>query len=449
MPIGWLLDRMASWEDVEAVIWRAEPVSYEQLLGRARQWRVRLAEDGVGEGHIVALEGGLSPDICALLIALIQHRAVIVPLGPVSDRNRFDFLQIAQGQHVYAFDAGGAVKVSHRPCSPPTGLLRELIARGEPGLVLFTSGSSGNPKAVVHSLERLLWKFQKPRARLRTAGLFRLDHIAGFDSIFYALSSGGTLIVVENYQPDEMCRAIEHHAANHLTATPTFLRLLLGSGACWRHDLSSLQLVTYGSEVMPEATLHVLRKAMPNARFIQKYGLTELGSPRSRSKDSDSAWIKIVDGDFEARVVNGTLQIRTRSSMLGYLNAPDPFTADGWFDTGDAVETDGEYIRILGRKSEVINVGGEKVYPAEVENVLLEMPNVKDVIVRGEPNQILGNIVSAAVSVLEPETAESLGSRMRKFCKGRLARYKIPVKVEVVTDAQYGDRFKKQRAQKG
>ncbi len=77
-------------------------------------------------------------------------------------------------------------------------------------------------------------------------------------------------------------------------------------------------------------------------------------------------------------------RFRSESAMLGYLNAPSPFDEDGWYDTGDQVETDGEYIRILGRKSEIINVGGEKVFPAEVESVFLEIPNVRDVLITAE-----------------------------------------------------------------
>ena len=84
--------------------------------------------------------------------------------------------------------------------------------------------------------------------------------------------------------------------------------------------------------------------------------------------------------------------------MLGYLNAPSPFDADGWFNTQDLVETDGDYIRILGRKSELINVGGEKVHPTEIENVLLQLDNVKDVTVRGRPNPITGEVVAAKIT---------------------------------------------------
>ena len=97
--------------------------------------------------------------------------------------------------------------------------------------------------------------------------------------------------------------------------------------------------------------------------------------------------------------------------MLGYLNAPSPFTDDGWFNTGDKVEVDGDYFRILGRQSEIINVGGQKVYPAQVESVVQEMPEVAEVSVYGEKNAIMGQIVCAAIRLREPRDARAVPSR--------------------------------------
>ncbi len=131
--------------------------------------------------------------------------------------------------------------------------------------------------------------------------------------------------------------------------------------------------------------------------------------------------------------------------MLGYLNAPSPFTEDGWFKTGDAVEVDGEYLRFLGRRSEQINVGGEKVYPAEVEGVLQLMPNVEDAAVWGEPHPITGQIVAARVKLISQEATNEFRSRMREFCRSRLTRFKIPQRVELAESSLHGERFKKVR----
>src|SRR5436189_138569 len=158
-------------------------------------------------------------------------------------------------------------------------------------------------------------------------------------------------------------------------------------------------------------------------------------------------FVKLGNSGFEHKILDGVLWVRSASAMLGYLNAPSPFDADGWFNTQDLVERDGEYIRILGRKSELINVGGEKVHPTEVENVLLQIDNVKDVTVRGQPNPITGEVVAAKITPLGPEDPDTLKRRVRQFCHARLERYKIPAVIEVVLEDHYGARFKKSRDQ--
>lgn len=144
-------------------------------------------------------------------------------------------------------------------------------------------------------------------------------------------------------------------------------------------------------------------------------------------------------------MVDDILWIRSESAMLGYLNAKAPFTDDGWFITGDAVEVDGEYFKILGRKSELVNVGGEKVYPAEVESVILELPNIIDVTVSGKRNAITGQVVVAKVVVGQSESPAEVSARVRKHCRERLLPFKVPAVVEVTDESLHSDRFKKRR----
>jgi acyl-CoA synthetase (AMP-forming)/AMP-acid ligase II len=166
---------------------------------------------------------------------------------------------------------------------------------------------------------------------------------------------------------------------------------------------------------------------------------------RSKSRSSDSLWVKLGGEGFQTRVVDGILQIKAESAMLGYLNAPSPFTDDGWFSTGDKVEVDGDYFRILGRQSEIINVGGQKVYPAQVESVVQEMPEVAEVSVYGEKNAIMGQIVCAAVRLRESHDARRFHHELRQFCRQRLQDFQIPVRVRLVERAMHGGRFKKNR----
>jgi len=182
---------------------------------------------------------------------------------------------------------------------------------------------------------------------------------------------------------------------------------------------------------------------LPHIELQQTYGLSEVGILRSKSRSSDSLWVKLGGEGFQTRVVDEILQIKAESAMLGYLNAPSPFTNDGWFNTGDKVEVDGEYFRILGRQSEIINVGGQKVYPAQVESVVQEMPEVAEVLVYGEKNAIMGQIVCAAIRLRESRDARQFHRELRQFCRQRLQEFQIPVRVALVENALHGERFKK------
>ena len=445
MGTHWLLERMAEWKDNEAIVWRGSSFDYGWMLETIALWRGEFRKHNIGPGCIVALEGDYSPKTCALLLALIENKNIIVPLTSSVEAMKKEFLGIAEVQAVFTFDDADNWRFHSRPANVKHPLLAGLVQQGNPGLVLFSSGSTGRSKAALHDFEGILVKFKMRRHQLRTLTFLLLDHIGGINTLLYIFSNGGTIVSPEGRSPAEVCQAIQDYRVQLLPTSPTFLNLLLISEAYKNFDLLSLELITYGTEPMPASTLRRINEVFPHVRLKQTYGLSELGILRSKSKDSRSLWVRIGGEGFETKVVDGILWIRAESAMLGYLNASSPFDEEGWFNTEDMVEVDGEYIRFLGRKSEIINVGGEKVYPSEVESVLLQMDNIKDVTVRGERNPIMGNIVTATVNLFEPEDLSSLKKRIRTFCRDTLARYKIPAKIEVTDDQQFSWRFKKIR----
>jgi acyl-CoA synthetase (AMP-forming)/AMP-acid ligase II len=135
--------------------------------------------------------------------------------------------------------------------------------------------------------------------------------------------------------------------------------------------------------------------------------------------------------------------------MIGYINAPSPFDAEGWMCTGDQVEIQDGYVRFLGRKSELINVGGKKVYPIEVENILMSAENITAVTVYGKAHPIMGQVVHAQITLIESEIPSVLTERLRAYCNGRLAPYKVPIRFQIVSEADhYNSRFKKIRREK-
>ncbi|PYM18121.1 MAG: AMP-dependent synthetase [Candidatus Rokuibacteriota bacterium] len=444
--IDFLLDIFDANRTGEAIVWRDRVFSFGWLAEAVRDWRRRLQDDGlVRSGSVVSLEADFSPQAISLLLALVEHRCIIVPLTTSVEARKPEFSEVAEVEAVVRIGDGDEVHVEPTTRTARHPLLRQLQEAGRPGLVLFSSGSTGKSKAALHDFGPLLEKFTVPRRRLRAMGFLLFDHIGGVNTLLYTLSNAGCVVTVPQRLPETVCAAIARWQVELLPTSPTFLNLVLLSEAYRRHDLSSLKLITYGTEVMLESTLRRMREVLPGVELLQTYGLSELGILRSKSKSSDSLWMKIGGEGFETRVVDGLLEIKARSAMLGYLNAPSPFTADGWFRTGDAVAVDGEYVHILGRRSEIINVGGEKVYPAEVESAIQLMEGVSEVVATGEKNAITGEVVTARVKLETGETVAEFRRRMRAFCEGRLARFKIPQKVVLVTDDLRSERFKKLR----
>ena len=445
MMIEFLLEIFGEHRDDEAIIWREQKFTYGWLLQRIGEWRTIIHEKGIPPGAVAAVEADFSPDGVALFLALIEHGCVLVPLTGSVEARKPEFMEIAEVEVSFELDEKDGLEIVRRNCTATHPYYQTLRRLGHAGLVLFSSGSTGKSKAAVHDLTGLLDKFRVRRKRQRAVSFLLYDHIGGVNTMLYTLSNGGCMITVPDRTPDGVLQAVEDYRAELLPTSPTFINLVLLSEAHRNHDLSSLRIVTYGTEPMPESTLKRFHQLFPGIIMQQTYGLSEVGILRSKSRSSDSLWVKIGGEGFETRVVEGTLQIKARSAMLGYLNAPSPFTEDGWFNTGDAVEVDGEYVRILGRQSEIINVGGEKVYPAEVESVIQEMSGIADVTVYGEKNPIVGNIVCAQISLNTDEDHRAAATRLKSYCRERLSAYKVPVKVAVLDERQYSDRFKKIR----
>lgn len=444
---AWFFERMHSFGDADAIVFDGRSHSYAQLLRLTDRWKAFLDAQEVRPGQAVALEGASSVEACAGLLALIDRGAIVVPLTRLPPAKRSEFLDIAEVEAAITVDAlGGRHRFEATGRTAGHELYGRLRAARTPGLVLFSSGTTGRSKATVLDFAKVLGKYGEARKPKRTLGFLNLDHIGGINTLLHTLSQGGALATIDDRTPDTVCAAIAAHRIQVLPTTPTFLNMLLISRAYTRHDLSSLQLITYGTEPMPLGVLQRLDATLPGVRLKQTYGLSELGILSTRSRDNDSLWVKLGGEGFEYRIRDGILWIRSDMAMLGYLNAPAPFDEEGYFNTQDAVETDGDYVRILGRKSEIINVAGEKVYPSEVENVLLEMDIIADATVSGRHSHITGQVVQARVKLTEPADPREVARRVRTYCSRRLEAYKVPLLVEITDDDQHSDRFKKIRS---
>jgi len=444
--MDWLLERFASAPaDKVAFVHQGRRYTYAQTSRSIASFREELKRRGVGPGETVVIVADYAPDVFCMILALASLACIVVPMTRGSVIEESEALSISGADHVITFAADGlSFSLEARKVPAPNPMLAGFRAQRRAGLVLFSSGSTGKPKGMLHDFERVMDKFRVVRAPVVAIPFLMLDHFGGINTLLAITSSLGTVVTTENRAIATICEAIQQYKVDLLPTTPSFLTLLAATDLSTKYDLSSLKRITYGTETMPQATLDRIAR-FPGAELQQTYGLSEVGVLRSQSRPDGSLWVRIGGAGFETQVRDGILWIRSDYRMIGYLNAPSDFDAEGFFNTQDKVEVDGEYFRILGRVTDLINVGGQKVYPAEVEDVILAQPNITDVVVTGEPHALLGQIVVAKVRLLEPEAPDSLRTRIRKACLAKLTPYKVPAKVVPLEDAIYSARFKKLR----
>jgi len=191
---------------------------------------------------------------------------------------------------------------------------------------------------------------------------------------------------------------------------------------------------------MDQPTLDELCELLPNVDFRQTFGMSELGVVRVKSEARDSLFMKVGGEGVETRVVDNVLQIRSQSRMLGYLNAPSPFDADGWYDTKDVVEVKQGAFKVVGRTSDVINVAGLKFMASDVEREALQFPGVSLVKAYPKQNPITGQHVELLV---QPTTEGAVDkTALVGFLKQQLQPHMVPKRVRI-DSVIVGHRFKK------
>jgi acyl-coenzyme A synthetase/AMP-(fatty) acid ligase len=314
---------------------------------------------------------------------------------------------------------------------------RHALAASGCRIGLLTSGTTGQPKLIMHTLEALTRNVQvAPHHRSDRWGLaYHPTRFAGLQVFLQALANRNPLIRLYGLSPSEMHAAIDQQQITHLSATPTLLRLLASDGTPHPH----VARVTLGGEVADQQLLQALKTTFPNAKIRNIYASTEVGALLSSDGESFQvpealqSLIQIIDGELAVH-----RQLLASSLQDG--------AQDDFYRTGDCVELLHEHpltFRIIARRSDIINVGGFKVNPLEVEALLTDMPEVAEVAVYGRTNSVTGSLVCCDVvlSAGKQLTTQQIIARLKPI----VAAYKIPRIVHFVEQLSLTSTGKRQR----
>jgi acyl-CoA synthetase (AMP-forming)/AMP-acid ligase II len=457
---------MTLWELVErrardaphaaALLFDQRVISNREFRDRALGLAGGLAGLGVGKGDVVAVQLPNIPEylvsyaaICALSATLQPvhmpyRRAEIAHLLGHSGAKLFICASPPEGVATPTVALGGALDAL--AASAP-------LARVPPGspddrfLLLYTSGTTDNPKGVPHPQRGFLANATASIPELEITreeivlSAAPLTHLYGLFAYHLSLCSGAAMSLLPAFTPGNLAGLIQQHRVNCVFAGPAHFKPLLDGGLLERHDFSSLRFACLsGSPVPPELAAAVEGK-LPRGRTIQLWGMTELQAG-SFSRPGDPADVRhgsagAATPGTELRVVEERLQVRGISLFKEYLKnekaTREAFTADGWFDTGDTAELSrAGHLRFTGRVKEIINRGGVKYSPLDVEAILDRIPGVARAAIVPYPDPVLGERACVFVQPAPDAPRPTLEALARELDRAGVAKFKWPERLEVL-----------------
>jgi len=400
--------------------------------------------NGMGQirtGDVVALIGDFDAESIATLLNLLGRGAIVVPLTNETRGQHDYFIQESRSQ--YIFEKNNLVKlVSESREEHP--LLDSLRSKEHPGLILFTTGTTGRPKAILHDFIPFISRYKTPRPPLKAVSFLLFDHIGGINTLLHMLFNLGQIVSIKKRSVESVAKTIQDYSVELLPTTPTFLRMLSLYSGIEEKLGNSLKIISYGTERMDQPTLQRLCDQFPEIDFRQTYGMSELGILRIKSKSRDSLYMSVGGEGVETKIKDNILYIKAENRMLGYLNAPSPFDNQGWYSTKDIVKIDDHgYLTVTGRDSDVINIGGLKFMPSEVERECLKIDKIKFAKAIGVNNPITGQYLQIDIELEDGNIdQEAFKREIREKLSASLPKHMIPSRVQFSTQI-LSHRFKK------
>jgi len=290
-------------------------------------------------------------------------------------------------------------------------------------ITLFTSGTTGIPKKVSHNFKSIT-RFVKVSQRNEKSiwgFAYNPTHMAGIQVFFQALLNGNSIIRLFGLDTKDIYTEITNNGITHISATPTFYRLLLPCN----ETFPSVERITSGGEKFNEKTFKQLNQVFPNAKITNVYASTEAGTLFASQNDIFS-----VRPEYESLIHIENNELLIHSSLMGNTET----NIDEWYNTGDVIEIVSQKplkFRFVNRKSEMINVGGYKVNPLEVEEAILTLTGINNVRVYSKSNSVLGNVICCEVVANSNQITES---SIRAFLQSKIQEFKIPRVIRFVEE---------------
>jgi acyl-CoA synthetase (AMP-forming)/AMP-acid ligase II len=421
-----------------AVVTDDGQIAYADLVARSEALAVGLQARGIERAAVVTEDAAT---VVALLAAGSLSGTEICQYAPTDDPDvvrglaeRFDHDVVltdrpALGGLPGAIDpAALAGDPADAPADPPDP---------RPLLVL-TTGTTGAPKGARHDWNRVLRAASRvrPGSGQRWLLAYGLHQFAGLQILVHVMAAGATLVAPDERRPQAGLDAIRRHDVRHISATPTWWRFLLASRRATDGEAPPLEQITLGGEAAPDSLLAELAETFPGAQITHVFAATEFGSTGSVRDGQGGFDVAVLkrgdDADIAMKVVDGELWIRSRVGMLGYYGE-EPVDPEGWRPTGDLVEIVGDRVLFRGRTTEVINVGGVKVHPVPIEDLVSRVPGVELARVFGRPNKLTGAVVAIELVVSAGADPEAVVEAVRDACDGLPAASR-PRSVKVVDE---------------
>jgi acyl-CoA synthetase (AMP-forming)/AMP-acid ligase II len=372
---------------------------------------------------------------CALLeLAGCVRRVMLCPPEVTADQRAP--LAARAGADTLVTDSEGASGggLLHVRCSDTFRPLPRRQPQVATEWVLLTSGTAGPAKMVRHTWSTLTGAIAFGTSGITWGTFYDIRRYGGLQVLLRALTGGGSLVVGSRDEAfGDYLERLAAHGATHVTGTPSHWRRVLMSANA---DAIAPRYIRLSGEIADQGILDALRARYPAARIVHAFASTEAGVGFEVDDGLAGFPATVVDaaGDVSVRVDDGSLRLRSRRTALGYLDPADgPLAdADGFVDTGDAVERRGDRYYFLGRRSGVINIGGLKVHPEEIEAAINLHPGVRMSKVRSKRSPIIGSLVAADVVLDDAADAAASTREILSMCRDLLPAHKVPAVVRIV-----------------